>query len=41
VHDGEREYVVRDDGVAVFCSCGAKKGPCPHVQAVERFQKSA
>jgi hypothetical protein len=38
VHDGQREYVVRDDNVALTCSCGVKKGPCPHTKAVYRFQ---
>jgi hypothetical protein len=39
-HDGQREYVVKDDGVALLCSCGAKKGPCAHVSAVEKFRKT-
>jgi hypothetical protein len=38
VNDGMQEYAVKDDGVALSCNCGVKKGPCPHTKAVEAFQ---
>jgi hypothetical protein len=38
VNDGMKEYLVKDDGVALQCDCGVTKGPCPHTKAVEAFQ---
>jgi hypothetical protein len=37
-NDGMQEYTVKDNGVALSCNCGVKKGPCPHTKAVEAYQ---
>jgi SWIM zinc finger len=41
VAEGALERLVTDDGVGLACNCGAKRGPCPHVLAVERYRKQA